>query len=57
MEGHLQKLIPLCPECGTKMCKAGFLWSGRTKVQRYLCSHCGRTTIKKGDNDAVSKMQ
>lgn len=39
----------LCPEClekGTKskMHKAGFIWSGRKKVQRFRCHICGRTT-------------
>lgn len=35
-----------CPECGTKMHKAGLAVSGRKKVQRYRCSKCGRTTIQ-----------
>ena len=35
-----------CPECGNKMHKAGFVWSGRNRVQRYKCPKCGRSTIK-----------
>ena len=35
-----------CPECGEVMHKAGFIWSGRTKVQRMRCSKCGRSTVK-----------
>lgn len=43
-------MIIKCPECGNPMVKAGHAWSGRKKKQRYLCSKCGRTTIKvKGD--------
>ncbi len=38
---------PVC--CGRSMHKAGFIWSGRRKVQRYKCNKCGRTTIKKID--------
>ena len=36
----------LCPECGRKghLVKSGFKWSGRHKVQRYVCCKCGRTT-------------
>uniref|UniRef100_A0A6M3LUX6 Putative transposase n=1 Tax=viral metagenome TaxID=1070528 RepID=A0A6M3LUX6_9ZZZZ len=37
----------LCPECKNKMAKAGMIWSGRTKVQRYKCNKCGRTTVAK----------
>jgi len=36
---------PNCPECSTVMMKAGKAWSGRTKVQRFKCPACGRTTI------------
>jgi len=43
-----------CPECKTKkMFKAGFVWSGRHKVQRFKCGSCGRTCAKiekTGDN-------
>lgn len=36
-----------CPECGTKMGKAGFVMINRNeKRQRYRCSKCGRTTAK-----------
>lgn len=36
-----------CPECGSiRVVKSGKIWSGRHKVQRYTCQHCGRTTIK-----------
>lgn len=37
---------PKCPECNSKMSKAGFAWSGRKKVQRFRCQACGRTVIK-----------
>lgn len=33
----------ICPKCGTKMHKAGFIWSGLQKVQRYRCPKCGTT--------------
>jgi len=36
-----------CPDCGHTMHKSGFVWSGRTKVQRWKCNQCGRTTIVK----------
>jgi transposase-like protein len=38
--------IKLCPECKSKMIKNGIVFSGRKKVQRYLCSKCGRTSVK-----------
>ncbi len=40
-----------CPECQHPMHKAGFAWSGRTKVQRWKCQECGRIHIdtKKGE--------
>lgn len=38
--------MPKCPDCNSKMHKAGKTWSGRVKVQRYRCNQCGRTTIK-----------
>jgi len=34
-----------CPECGSQMHKAGFVFSGRTKRQRWCCPKCGRHTI------------
>lgn len=37
----------LCPECGSKMHKSGKIWSGRVKVQRYLCPACGRKATAK----------
>lgn len=37
---------PTCSECNHAMHKAGFIWSGRRKVQRYKCNKCGRTTVK-----------
>ncbi len=37
--------MPNCPECGTKLGKAGSKWSGRKKVQKYQCSKCGRVVI------------
>jgi len=37
--------LVLCPECGSKMHKSGKVWSGRKKVQRYLCPACGRKAI------------
>jgi hypothetical protein len=33
--------------CNQKMCKSGKVWSGRKKVQKYLCNKCGRTTLGK----------
>jgi rubrerythrin len=40
--------LHICPEpkCATLMHKAGFIWSGREKVQRWRCPKCGRTTTK-----------
>lgn len=35
-----------CPDCNSKMHRAGFAWSGRQKIQRWKCNQCGRTTIK-----------
>lgn len=36
-----------CPECGsTNLVKQGMIWSGRSKVQQYRCTDCGRNTIK-----------
>lgn len=34
-----------CPECGKKMAKSGWVFSGRKKCQRYKCSFCGRARI------------
>lgn len=36
-----------CPECKAKgkMVKAGLKWSGRNRVQRFLCNNCGLMTI------------
>jgi transposase-like protein len=32
-----------CPECNSnEIIKAGCGWSGRYKVQKYLCKNCGR---------------
>lgn len=36
-----------CPGCETSMHKAGKVWSGKNRVQRYRCNKCGRTTTKK----------
>ena len=33
---------PPCPECGAAMLRDGFQWSGRKRVQRWLCPKCGR---------------
>ena len=37
--------LVLCPDCGGKMHKSGKIWSGRKKVQRYLCPACGRKAM------------
>jgi len=43
----------LCPECGSRMYKAGQIWSGRKQVQRYACPACGRKAMgKPADGDA-----
>lgn len=34
-----------CQECYTKVGKAGRRWSGRKRVQAWLCSGCGRVTL------------
>jgi predicted RNA-binding Zn-ribbon protein involved in translation (DUF1610 family) len=34
-----------CPECGSKVHKAGMCWSGRKKIQNWMCSKCGRHTV------------
>lgn len=39
--------MPKCPDCKTEMHKAGLVWSGKHKVQRFKCNKCGRSTIKK----------
>lgn len=40
-----------CPECDCEdLVKAGVVWSGRDEVQRYLCTKCGRTTVKPENN-------
>ena len=36
-----------CPKCLIQMGKAGFVWSGSRKVQRYRCNKCGATTAKR----------
>jgi transposase-like protein len=33
-----------CPDCGTVVGKDGNKWSGRKKVQKWLCSACGKVT-------------
>lgn len=35
----------MCPECGNRMGKSGFVWSGRNKRVRMRCYKCGRTTM------------
>lgn len=42
--------MPSCPDCKIEMHKAGKVWSGKKKIQRYRCNRCGRTTTKVGDN-------
>ena len=37
---------PICQDCNLPMGKAGLAISGITKVQRYRCNHCGKTTTK-----------
>ncbi len=41
---------PTCA-CGRTMHKAGTMWSGRHKIQRYRCQGCGAT--KNGEKIAV----
>ena len=31
-----------CPDCGGKTVRYGVVWSGRRRMQRYLCKDCGR---------------
>ena len=33
---------PSCPECGGRMVRDGWVWSGRQRVQRWACTGCGR---------------
>ena len=40
-------IIIVCPTCKLVMGKAGKIWSGKRKVQRWRCSGCGRTTTKR----------
>jgi transposase-like protein len=40
---------PICKNDGVKMHKAGFVWSGYNKRQRWQCSKCGATTIKNSE--------
>jgi len=36
-----------CPKCkSTKLVKAGRVWSGGKKKQRYLCNNCGYVTTE-----------
>ena len=42
----MEEQRPLCPICNTPMGKAGLAASGLSKVQRYRCNHCGKTTVK-----------
>lgn len=37
---------PTCPDCLKPMGKAGYVWSGKNKVQRFRCNGCGKTTTK-----------
>jgi transposase-like protein len=37
---------PICQICNKAMGRAGLATSGTTKIQRYRCNHCGRTTTK-----------
>ncbi len=36
---------PSCSTCNRVMGKAGFVFSGTKKVQRFKCSKCGKSTI------------
>jgi len=36
---------PICGKCLVSMHKAGFIWSGKNRVQRYRCNVCGKTTV------------
>jgi transposase-like protein len=36
-----------CPKCkSVRLVKAGIVWSGHNKRQRYVCLDCHSTTIK-----------
>lgn len=39
--------MPKCKKCNHPMHKAGFIWSGKNRVQRYRCNECGATKTKK----------
>ena len=44
--------LVLCPDCGGRMHKAGKVWSGRNRVQRYQCPACGRKAMaKRGESN------
>ncbi len=40
-----KKEFPKCPECGRKMARSGWGWSGRTQYRRYKCSRCGAAPL------------
>ena len=46
---------PSCPACNVPMGKAGKVWSGTNKVQRYRCGKCGKTTIITTKDDKASE--
>jgi len=50
-----------CPDCGGETVRYGVVWSGRRRVQRYICKDCGRlvysapTKHKKETNENDTK--
>ncbi len=38
--------VNLCPRClSPRICKAGWIWSGYHRIQRYRCNACGCTCL------------
>jgi len=33
---------PQCPDCEKPMMRSGYGWSGKNRVQRWKCGHCGK---------------
>ncbi|KKM84889.1 hypothetical protein LCGC14_1294610 [marine sediment metagenome] len=43
----MEFIVVRCPECGSvKMPKAGKVWSGGKRKQRYQCTNCGHCTTQ-----------
>lgn len=43
-----------CPECHGRLVRFGQIWSGRVRIQRYLCPTCGRSTIHPVRDEGVA---